>query len=76
MFVLDRDIDPRHATRPSSFASRVDIERRAAELGARAVVARLTPTTTTLGTPIATRPPWALWSLPADPSTPSTPSTP
>lgn len=62
-FVLDRSIDPRTAAQPSSFTSPDTIRARARAVGARAVIARLTPITASLGAPIATHPPYALWSL-------------
>jgi hypothetical protein len=61
--LLDRNVDPRRAQRPSSFSSEAAIRDRAAELGANIVIGHVTPVTQRLGAPVATAGPWGAWVL-------------
>lgn len=61
--VLDRDVDPRRARRPSSFTSAAAIRTRARELDADLVIGHRTAVTASLGTPEATSGPWGAWRI-------------
>ncbi|AUX47179.1 hypothetical protein SOCE26_086910 [Sorangium cellulosum] len=61
----DRSIDPRDPPVRSSFDDRVSLARRAAEVGAAYLIARVRPAVTDLaGPPLATCGSWGLWAAP------------
>jgi hypothetical protein len=63
LFVLDRDIDPRAAQAPSSFASPTRLRARLAEVRATHAAGRESPATAMLGAPLATAGDWRLWPV-------------